>query len=223
MRMGLLLLSMGMFVVPANGAEIPTRKTKPEPLCGIPACYPYRPARTISPLLTEQSLPGLLLDTGAPSDVTIVDGVATRLKARYFQMSAYVLKRDHCSISRVSVIVDELGNYSVSFRADQNPRLQEDPAEPRFRLSTPPNPSVRQVSHLKRNEFRVEFRLLGAALNRETIAPSDLGRPVLGRIDLKPFWVQNGEPLNYSHSGNLGVGARYLDKVDRIEVDFSYR
>ena len=76
---------------------------------------------------------------------------------------------------------------------------------------------------MKRNEFHVQLRFLGAALNRETIAPSDLGRPVLEKIDLDPFWVERGEPLNYFLPGKIAGGKKYLEKVDRIEVEFSYR
>lgn len=228
MRAGLLMVLIAALAVRADGAELPTRKTKPFPLCGIPACYPYHPAREFSANVTEQSSPGILLETGVSAEALSATNpggfrVAELPKSRYFQLPVYVLKKDHCSISRVSVILDELGNYSLSFRADQNPRLEEDRAEPRFRATTPPNPSIKQVSHLKRNEFHVEFRLLGAALHRETIAPSDVGRPVLSKIELRPFWVQSGEPLNYSHSGVLDLRGRRLEQVDRIEVDFSYR
>ena len=108
----------------------------------------------------------------------------------------------------------------MSLRADQNPKLAGGAPAP---VPTAPNQPQKQVSHVRRNEFYVVVR--GYAHNQVKDAGdrTALGKPLMFRFEMPPFWVQNGIPREMAWEGMSQDVADYFDLVDRVEVEFTYR
>lgn len=158
----------------------------------------------------------------------------------FFQLDKPALVLDHCSISRVAVMLQSDGSWRVSLRADQNPGSTVGVAAAGSATTVPVAvtpalpvpPAQKQTSHLKRNEFHVAVRGYGADKASESADLKAPGKPLLFHIDLQPFWVQNGVPRNMVWDGtsrnNDGTSAsndikRFFSLVDRVEIDLSYR
>lgn len=208
-------------------AEIPTHRQKVCNLPGIPGSWDYRsPDSVLTGMVTAQSLPAVLLETPPPRPQPDLPGGLLlpdpRVKVRYFQLGVRQLAIDHCSLSRVVVAIHDDGTVAVSLRADQNARLLGDPAEPGASLASAPQ-VVKQVEHLKRNQFHVRIRLLGASGPRETLPPAELGRMTFAEFNLDPFWVQRGEPYSYFRACKLKELRGSFSLIERIEVQFAYR
>jgi hypothetical protein len=214
----------GLTALVAAG-EVPTKLAKPCPLPGIPDKWAYRPDTDRSALVSAQGSPGVLLETAlARSTDTTVGEPASRVKLRYFQMPVRGLFIDHCSITRVVLTIRDDGQYLVSFRADQHVKLSGAIGDPVIPLEVEFRPlRSKEVNQLKRNEFTVRFRLLGGSGPRDTLAPVGVGRPVLVKLAMDPFWVQRGEPYDFFAKGSSVDVKDYFSLVDLIEVDFSYR
>ena len=130
---------------------------------------------------------------------------------KLYQLDRQNLQIDHCSISQVALQLHNDGRWVLSLRGDQNPKPED--GKP-----APYNP----VLHIKRNEFFVRLRCLGAAQNEPAANGVGAGKPVL--VDLAPcsFWVQNGSPRWVRTGGHSETVRAYLSRIDRVEVEFFY-
>jgi hypothetical protein len=128
-----------------------------------------------------------------------------------YQLSQSRLQIDHCEISEVALQLYSDGRWILSLRADQNRRPGE--GEPlQF------NPQL----HLKRNQFAVRLRCLGAFQNEPTEAAMAVGRPVLADLQPHPFWVENGQPRYLRAGDHDGWVEEHFAEIDRVEIEFYY-
>jgi hypothetical protein len=185
----------------------------PLPLpAGVPTAA--APARSGVDMMSAQTAPWLAAD---------------RLRIRVYQFPAMGLGIDHCGISRMALTTREDGFWRLSLRADQNPR-----PEPTSMKTAPdvqaqvrglPDVILKQTGHLKRNLFVVRLRGLGSfteALPVNSALPV-VGKPVLAEFPDQYFWVQSGVPRPYLSQGVDPDIAASFDRIDRVELEFSYR
>lgn len=211
---GLALLAGGA------AAELPRRVARPAPVCELPP-FPYRPAREmVPPTVTAVSF--VRVSAGGP------DGPAV------FQFPQPRLRVDHCYLSRLAVVLSPDGGYTVGFRADQNPQPADDPrAEPLAPLGlTDPlsplqpgeRPGVsRQTAQLTRSRFVVRVRAVGTAPLREPLPGLGATKPVLAELPVPEFWVERGQPFSGFHRGVSRDVRDQFGRIDRVEVEFTYR
>lgn len=130
---------------------------------------------------------------------------------KLYQLDRQRLQSDHCSISQVALQLHNDGQWVLSLRGDQNPKPED--GKP-----APFNPTL----HIKRNEFVVRLRCLGASQNEPAANGIGAGKPVL--VDLAPcsFWVQNGQPRWVRTGGCSETVRTYLSRIDRVEIEFFY-
>ncbi len=134
-----------------------------------------------------------------------------RTVVELYQLDRSRLQIDHCEISEVALQLYSDGRWILSLRADQNRRPGVDEPQ-QF------NPQL----HLKRNQFVVRLRCLGAFQNEPTEAAMAVGRPVLADLQPLPFWVENGRPY-YLRAGDCdGWVAEHFAEIDRVEIEFYY-
>ncbi|MFN0054898.1 MAG: hypothetical protein ACKV0T_22230 [Planctomycetales bacterium] len=193
--------------------------------CGIPGEYAYGvvaakpPARAVSS--TATLLRGDSPATTPNSAATLPGATATAVKS--YQLESSSLQVDHCAISRLAVLLDRNGRCRISMQVDQNTK------ETAARAANPrPNDASQQISnvqtnHQKRNEFHVVVRGYGNSPLKEDPASVPLGKPLVFRVEVCPFWVQNGESRDVVVEVPSDNVREYFDLVDRLEVDFWYR
>jgi hypothetical protein len=134
-----------------------------------------------------------------------------RAVVELYQLDRSRLQIDHCEISEVALQLYSDGRWILSLRADQNRRPGE--GEPREF-----NPQL----HIKRNQFVVRLRCLGAFRGEPTEEAMAVGRPVLADLQPLPFWVENGRPY-YLRAGDCdGWVAEHFAEIDRVEIEFYY-
>jgi hypothetical protein len=214
----------------AMGPEWRTDKERPRALCSIPG-YDYRDASRYSRIETSKSF------TATLSPATTTTGKATDPRIspalRTFTQTTTALTVDHCTMSRISVTLFDDGGYTVSFRAEQNASFTQKPQQGAgghvvSNLGAVPRDKPDQLlntGHLRRNEFNVRLRFYGAP-PATTTGKSDaiVPGPVLMTLDLNPFMVQRGEPVEYFHAAGGNPGVRILfNLVERVEVDLRYK
>jgi hypothetical protein len=224
-------------------------RTRSRGRCGIPPEYDYQVVRTSPParatsatvvlLQGDPTKPAAAVTAAAapaagaptpisPAGVSPAPSAAAAAKPppkiTFYQLTQAEVPKDHCSISRVAVILEQDGQWRVSLQANQNP-VQPDgaPKPPPATTATTANQPQKQTSHIKRNEFYVVVRGYGANQLKEASDGKALGKPLLFRFAMDPFWVQNGVPRDMVWDGNSGDVKKFYDLVDRIEVEFSYR
>ena len=219
---------IGFCTATSLAAELPTLRTRPRPLPGIP-CYPYRPtADEPRPTTTSASLirvPVLASEVVDPTrfdELPLPTGLGnTPRPPVVFQLSDSRLQIEHCFVSRVAVTLYDDGRYLVSFRADQNPRVGLDAASPlrvNERLET-----VLQTTQLRRNLFVLRVRGYGLSPLRDERLGSAIGKPALIELPLDPFMVQRAEPYSGRMEGRSDAVRRSFELIDRVEVEFTYR
>ena len=186
------LLASGLVVMAAAPNY---HRTRPCVRCSIPdRDYHYgkfsQPKRSLSgiavPMETAMSTVAKVGPIQGRSILATDDN--RRQKTKLFQfVKTPRLQIDHCSISQMSVMLHESGEWTVSLRADQNPLQEKKPLN-----VTTIQPNRRLTEHLKRNQFHVVARCYvhegphrGKAL---------LGKPLLVQLPIEPFWVQKQEP-----------------------------
>lgn len=198
--------------VSAGRAEWPRNVAKPAPVPGLPL-YDYRPTN-VRPAATMSAMS---LDRVA---VTPPGGSAPTMQM--YQLRETRLQVDHCFVSRAAVALHPDGSYQISYRADQNPVVGNDPRsplKPGERLET-----GLQTSQLQRNLFVVKVRAYGGAAGASPGRPNlALSAPVLVEFPAEVFWVQRGEPVSKSLTGNLAAVKAYYPLIDRVEVEFTYK
>ncbi|HWE38410.1 MAG TPA: hypothetical protein VG406_17695 [Isosphaeraceae bacterium] len=235
-----IMILVAALAVASAAAEAGVRRhrARPTPLCGLPPAdyQPPQPPPAAVPALLVSS-PGVPLDPppaaadgAAAMSLQIPGGIdPRRLRLKVFQFPTAGVTIDHCSASRIALTIREDGFWRVNLRADQNPQVTAP------NVVTPPVgaapiralPAVRlkETIYLKRNLFVVKFRGLG--LYREALptppAPPPLGKPVLLDLCSIPFWVQRGVPYDLVRQGYCPDAGLYFDRIDRVEMEFSYR
>jgi hypothetical protein len=226
-RWQLILTGAAVLANLGAGPVVTYHRTKVRPLPGLPVHeYVYG---GISTTTSAHSLTALLIEERLP-----VDGAARpgRAKVKVFQLARRTMQLDHCSLSRVALVLEENGDWTLSLRADQNPwmtgpdREVSTPTQLRGPVSAlePPIPERRlHTEGLKRNQFFVKVRFYGAYPVREEVPGLAPGKPVLFELPTAAFWVQRGYPYNFWARGNLFLASRHFDLIDRVEVEFSYR
>ncbi len=132
-----------------------------------------------------------------------------------YQLDRPSLTIDYCSISRVALQLLNNGTWTLSLRADQNPR--DETGEPLLELPD------RLTLHIKRNQFFIKIRCYGSYAVDESTADASTGKPVLLELGPKAFWVQNGQPYDYFHRCFHEDLAKYFAYIDRVEIEFYYR
>ncbi len=129
-----------------------------------------------------------------------------------YQLDQPRLTVDQCEISQVALQLHDDGEWVLTLRADQN-RRPDDAA------AAPYNPRL----YIKRNQFTVRLRCLGAFKNEPALAALAAGKPVLVDLDPEPFWVENGQPRYVRTCGRSPLIANYFADIDRVEIEFFYR
>jgi hypothetical protein len=129
-----------------------------------------------------------------------------------YQLDRPQLKIDQCEISQVALQLHDDGQWVLSLRADQN-RRPETPA------GAPYNPRL----YIKRNQFTVRLRCLGAFKNEPVAGALAAGKPVLVDLDPEPFWVENGKPRYVRTVERSALVANHFADIDRVEIEFFYR
>jgi hypothetical protein len=221
----------------AADAGVRRYRARPAPLCGLPPAdyQPPQPPPAAVPVLLVSSK-GVPVDpppAGVAADPMSARVAArldpTRMRLKVFQFPTAGVAIDHCSVSRIALTIREDGFWRVSLRADQNPQVVAP------NVVTPPVgqapirglPAVRlkETLYLKRNLFDVKFRGLG--LYGEPLptppSPPPLGKPVLLDLCTLSFWVQRGIPYDLVREGWCRDAAFYFERIDRVEMGFTYR
>jgi hypothetical protein len=210
-------------------------KTRGWNRCGIPAEYDYQTSHTTPPAKAVSALAVLMIrnnppHSAAPTPIgppgTTAAAIATAAtpppaKLNFYQLEQTLIVVDQCSISRVAVVLQQDGGWRVSLQADQNPKQADGTPVPV--PAAAPNLPQKQVSHIKRNEFHVVVRGYSHNQLKDAADRTTLGKPLMFRLNLPPFWVQNGVPRDMAWDGVSQDVADYFELVDRVEVDLSYR
>jgi hypothetical protein len=226
-----------MALVAAAGADgsrkrISRYRTIPQEFCGLPD-RDYIHGGPSQPALAISKRAALVLVPGAVPADTLPNG----RQIKFYQLKTNELRVEHCSISRISLAIQDDGYWTLSLRADQNPQTATN--TPLVAAGTPksvakttvpqPKPLIRGASpttkftdHIKRNLFTVSIRGYTGYL---TEGPADAapGRPVLFQLLPDPFWVQRAVPLFPKFEGMKAEIKDFYKTIDRIEVELSYR
>jgi hypothetical protein len=129
-----------------------------------------------------------------------------------YQLDQDKLQIDQCEISQVALQLFDNGQWVLSLRGDQNRRpLPDQPV--------PYNPRL----HIKRNQFVVRLRCLGAVEVKPIADAPAAGKPVLVALNPVEFWVENGQPRYLRTGGRDPLVKDYFRDIDRVEIEFFYR
>lgn len=232
-RVVLPLLATGCVAVSAGPIH---HRAHPPSRGGIPAYeYQYFEFSPTSRSLSEIGLAlpasdAILPTRVSPGAVEVANAVATRSRWYQFVVTP-MLQVDHCILSDLAVLLNEQGEWLVSFRAYQNPRAEVLARVPDWTTLSPRGlisdevvttlePRRLQSSHILRNQFYVQIRMLaGNRVGQD----GTLGFPTAAVIDLEPFWVQRDQPLPYQCRGNDRNVRNHFDQIERVEIEFKYR
>lgn len=200
--------------------------TKAREECGIPSGYNYGavaarpPARTASTValpVRPDPLPAASGTVGGPL-------AAERGAVKAFQPKPSALQIDHCAVSRLAVVIDRKGLCRISLQAEQNTPATIAEQDRRARLAgVAQGGALLQTSHIKRNEFHIAVRGYGVPATVADPNLEPLGKPVLFRVEIAPFWVQNGESRDVVTQVESKSIQEYFDQINHVEVDFWYR
>lgn len=223
----------------AAGAGVRRYHARPTPLCGLPAAdyQPPQPPPAALPSLLVSS-PGVVINPPPPAvangaaamSLQIADpGDPRAMRLKVFQFPTSGLTVDHCSVSRITLTVRDDGFWRANLRAAQNSQVTAPgvvaPPVPPTPVRGLPAVTTKETLYLKRNLFVVRLRGLG--LYQEPLptptVPSPLGKPVLLDLCAIEFWVQRGVPYELVRQGWSPDARAYFDRIDRVELEFSYR
>lgn len=214
------LFTIGALVVAAAPHY---HRTRPAVSCALPnRLYQFKnfsqPVRSLSAPATL-----IAIATATPPVTALDQSLAARdlqmrrtIKSFQFVENA-TLQIDHCSLSRMSVLLHASGDWSVSLRAEQNSLMP--PSSP---VDVSTNEKARKFTdHLQRNEFHIQVRCYAGH------GPGDvdglLGKPIVIPLNVAPFWVQKQRPYPLFATGNDRRIEDYFDLIDRVEIEFVYR
>ena len=218
----------------AVGGGVRRYRARPQELCGIPdADYqPPHPRPIVDPVLAVSLLAQPLSPTAGDAAMSLkISGqtAAARPRVKFYQFAPTFLQIDHCSISRMALIINDRGYWRLSLQADQNPQV----IIPDAGVAVPtaaqvrglPGGQLKQTNYLKRNLFVIRVRGLGAYSESLPTppAPGAQGKPVLMALSPIEFWVQRGVPYSGVFENENRDAATFFDQIDRVEIEFSYR
>jgi len=206
-----LLTTLGVIVllVVASAPIARYHRTRPKVHCNVPSRdYEFH---RYSQHLTSLSRVALLIgDDGDPQR-------DTPMKVFEFSPDSRLVI-DHCSISKMSVVLHKSGRWTVSLRANQNP--VEPLIETDLLTLTDQLPQT-VTTGLQRNQFYVKVRCYaGYGLGDDTDL---LGKPFVIPLKIDPFWVQKEQPYQLFKTGADKRIADYFNLLDRAEIEFYYR
>lgn len=199
-----------------DGLFVHRARTCPSCLPGLPnSDYQFR-SRSASQVIVSRKSVELL---PRPSDDRAV---------KLFQLDRAELTIDHCSVSQVALVVHERGVWTLSLRADQNRVVDTSaPGSVIAAATTSPNGPITAGAgarpHLKRNEFHVRLRCLGAFAETPPDGVASVGKPILAVLEPDAFQVESGQPKWVRVPGESRELRRYFAQVDRVEFEFFYR
>lgn len=209
------LIALGIITV---AAAPKFRHSHPIVRCGIPV-RDYQFQRHTQPAESVSAVAFLLREATTPTAPNAL-APANALPIKVFQfVDPARLTIDHCTISRISVLVQQNGDWTLSLRADQNPVALDPPLVDRQVNSA--EPAALFTDHLRRNVFVVNLR--ASAFQGLPEQGSLIGRQVVVPLAVPPFWVQRATPEYKVIHGNEPQLAAMFDKIDRVELDFSYQ
>lgn len=208
-------------------------RARPNCWCGIPCQYDYQAAKTKPPVralsasaLLKQNVSTAVSTTtmtpigDVPSDPKVV---AAESRIKVFQLEQTRLQIDHCAISKVALLLHPDGRWRVSLQGDQNTPFtragQKKEAAVRIARNEPEKPSLQ----ILRNEFTVVVRGYSDFGEKRDPKIPAIGKPLMFRLEIPPFWVERGVPQDAAWDGFTEDVKEYFDRVDRVEVDFTYR
>jgi hypothetical protein len=217
-RATLLLLMIGT----ASAAGVHRYHSRPQASCALPKHdYMHRPPMPMALAVTNTGV--LLRQPDVFAANTNPVGPAAE-RVAHFQLATSAIQLNHCSLSRVEMALRDSGAWTLSLRADQNPRTPIGPPPPPRDIAGS-TASVTQTSHILRNPFFVRVRGYGAFQVADPGLDSSPGRPVIFDFALEPFWVQRGAPeFKTIHGAELDPHiAHDFALIDRIEVELRYQ
>jgi len=127
---------------------------------------------------------------------------------KLFQWNRANLVIDYCSISMPALRISRNGDWTLSLRADQNPKSETNEYNPTL--------------HIKRNKFVIKLRCYGSYETLPSETSSKVGRPILAELPVKEFWVENGQPKYVRMTGSSKNASQNFDLIDRVEIEFFY-
>lgn len=194
----------------ATAAAEHYHRTRPASRCYLPERdYQYR--NFSSPKRSLSSVAVLLA-----ADPARASGNNIRAIKSFQFVETPRLEIDHCSLSKISFLVNRTGHWSINFQADQNP---DPPRAPPIDPGTA-KPGKPAKDFIRRNEFFVTARVYAA---QGAANPGDrLGRPLIAELNLQPFWVQKAQPQTVWQEGDEGRFVELFDLIDRVELEFKY-
>lgn len=228
-----LLCAMTILAAGTNSAW-PKLKMRPRCVCGIPCEYDYQISKTTPP---QRALSSIALNltsgespqpnppvTPAGEAVSISPHSAPQAELRFSQLAQSTLSHGHCAISRIALVMYADGRWRASLQGDQNTPLTEaeQMRDKNDRIGRR-NEALKPAAHILRNEFTVVFRGYAAYGEKRDPALPAIGKPLMFRIALPPFWVQRGIPKDGVWDGWSPDVKEHFAKIDRVEVDFMYR
>lgn len=219
-----LLFALSAAVLVIVAAAPSYHHARPRVRCAIPGRdYQYQklsqPKRSLSsvPVLIDVPLVASGMSGDSMSKLALGPEDHQRRKIKSFQfVTAPTLQIDHCSISKMSVLLHESGRWTISLRANQNPLNEQEAPN-----VTTIEPNRLVTDHLRRNKFHV------FALCYVKYGPGDTndltGKPLVIPLQVKPFWVQRQEPYQLFEGDYDPDIRQYFDAIDRVEIEFAYQ
>jgi hypothetical protein len=201
-------------------------RTRTTVRCSLPQ-HNYEPALKNAPLIkTLVSRPFIVLAGTEPRAVTATTDAPTvwfdpeipvyrGAVVKLAQFAEPGIAIDHCSISNVQLMIDSNGMWSLSFRADQNPRPDAMTAglnSPGIDSFTGRQPPEKFTLDLRRNTFFVQLRGLSA------------NGAVLFELTPAELIVERAEPrfMRYTSRCKCDDVRQFFTVVDRVELQFHY-
>lgn len=204
-----LVLVAGSIFTAWAGNIIP-HKVKAKRRCSLGDRYRYQATNTTpvsSITFTVLNLTNAEVDTVSNPTNDELPVTITKI----YQQSTQSMPLNHCAISNAAVMLQENGNWSINFRATQNPELVIENQKPIFQ-------------RFRRNKFFVTFRGLGSVSGARSPDSDNLGRPVLFEQKLEGFWVERGQTrfmFEQSKQKNPRIHDFY-NNISRVELLFHY-
>lgn len=183
----------------------------PAPPTGLAVLPPSNWPGAVSELFRRGSPPLHRDDSRTRRDVVtrLRPDASSIPRIRLYQLDRSQLAINHCAISEVALQLHDNGRWVLSLRADQNRVV--------------PGQDHYPFLHLKRNEFVVRLRCLGAFQVEPIESLGGVGKPVLAALHPPAFWVQRRQPAHPRLSGDSAEVRAYFAQIDRVEIEFFYR
>lgn len=159
--------------------------------CELPACYDFQTRNPSSADVRETAATLFLEQANAVANSSLAASVPQR-RLRVWQVVDKKLSVDHCSLSNISVWIDENGNGTINLVAAQKPFIESETA----RQATP-------ATRFLRNKFHVGLRAYGMAKTADPFRTASVGQPELFQFNVPPFWVERDTSIRHSVSFKL--------------------